>query len=227
MGEDGLRPDRSVVRVFVRPYASSIPLGFFSFGIGMLLLGASALGWLPASSQHTTGIFLAAFVFPLEATATIFAFLARDTFSAAGFGLFSTSWLSVGLAYLATAPGGRNPAVGVYLIGFSVAISTLAVAAMSGKPLVGGILAAASVRGFLDGAYQLGAPHVWYAVEGGIAVAIFVAAMYGGIAFLVEDVRKEEVLPVVRRGTSKVSMEEGLGAQLAQVDSEAGVRQTL
>src|SRR3954452_16730907 len=81
------------VRIVVRPYATSLALGFFAFGIGMLLLGGVSNGWLHASDRHTVGLLLAAFVFPLELVAAIFAFLARDSFGATGLGLFATSWL--------------------------------------------------------------------------------------------------------------------------------------
>lgn len=224
MSDGGLPHD---LRIVVRPYASTMPLGFLSFGIGMLLLGGQANGWLPASDQHTVGILLAAFVFPLEAVATVVALLARDTFSATGFGLFSTSWLTVGLTGLAGAPGATSRATGLYLLGFSAAIGLLAVAALAGKPLVGAILAAATARGALDGAYQFGAPHALYAASGWIAVAIFAAALYGGLAFLLEDERKRQVLPVFRRGSSRAALEGGLAEQLRQVGEEAGVRQAL
>ena len=224
MSRDGIPRE---TRIVVRAYGSSIPLAFFSFGIGMLMLGGQGIGWLAPSDQHTVGIVLAAFVFPLETTATIFALLARDTFSATGFGLFSSSWLTVGLTDLATAPGQTSPAVGLYLLGFAAAIGLLGLAAFAGKPLVAAILLAATARGALDGAYQLGAPHWAYTAGGWIAFAIFLAALYGGLAFLLEDERKQPVLPVFRRGTSSEAMEGGLSDQLRQLGDEAGVRQTL
>src|SRR2546423_13399675 len=88
-------------RIFLRPIGSGLPLGFFSFGIGMLLLGCSAIGWIPVSEQKDVGMFLVGFVFPLELVATVFAFLARDTLGATTLGLFTTSWLALGR--------GRNP----------------------------------------------------------------------------------------------------------------------
>jgi TM2 domain-containing membrane protein YozV len=74
------------VRIVVRPHATSLALGFFSFGIGMLLLGGVANGWLHPSDRHTVGLILAAFVFPLEFLSAVIAFLARDTFGATGSG---------------------------------------------------------------------------------------------------------------------------------------------
>ena len=82
----------------LRPIGSGLPLGFFSFGIGMLLLGCSAIGWIPVTEQKDIGMTLIAFVFPLELIATIVAFLARDTLGATTLGLFTTSWLTLGWA---------------------------------------------------------------------------------------------------------------------------------
>jgi hypothetical protein len=51
--------------------------------------------------------------------------------------------------------------------------------------------------------------------------------MYGGLAFLVEDVRKQTVLAAFRRGASRDSLEGDLASQLRQLGDEARVRQTL
>jgi len=51
--------------------------------------------------------------------------------------------------------------------------------------------------------------------------------MYGGLAFLLEDVQRRQVLPVFRRGSSRESIEGDLHAQLRELADEAGVRKTL
>jgi succinate-acetate transporter protein len=215
------------VRITVRPIASALPLGFFSFGLGMLLLAGAGNGWLPASEQHTVGLLLAAFVAPLEFTAAVVAFLARDTFGATGLGLFSSSWFALGLADLTGAPGELSRTLGLYEFGFAFTVAVLAVAAMLGKPLIGTIMLAAATRSALAGAYEWGAPKSANTVGSWIALAIFAVAVYGGLAFLLEDVRQETVLPVFRRGTSKESIEGNLNDQLRGVGQEAGVRQAL
>jgi succinate-acetate transporter protein len=215
------------VRIFVRPYASSLPLGFFSFGVGMLLLGGLANGWLHPSDGHTVGILLAAFVFPLETIAAVFAFLARDTFGATGLGLFSSSWLTFGLALLNSSQDTLSRALGLYEFGFAFTVFLLATAAFSGKPLIGGLLLVASVRSTLAGVHEWHGPATAWTAAGWLGVAIFALAMYGGLAFLLEDVQKEQVLPVFRRGASKDALEGDLAAQLQQLADEAGVRQAL
>lgn len=215
------------LRIVVRPYATALPLGFFSFGVGMLVLAGLGNGWLPVSDQHTAGLLLAAFVFPLETIAVFFAFLARDAFGATGLGLFSSSWLTLGLADLIGPAGVPSRAVGLYLLGFSFMVGCLAIAAFLGKPLIGMLLLLATVRGALGGAWELGAPHSLETVSAWIALVLFFGAAYGGLAFLLEDVKKESVLPVFRRGSSRDSIEGDLVTQLERIAAEAGIRQTL
>src|SRR3954454_12911247 len=89
MSGDGADPSGTPIRINVRPLASPLPLGLFSFGVGMLLLAAQTAGWVPVGQASQVGLLLAAFVFPLEAVATIIAFLARDVLAATVLGLFS------------------------------------------------------------------------------------------------------------------------------------------
>ena len=112
MSSDGRRHEDHT-RIVLRPVGSGLPLGFFSFGIGMLLLGCSAIGWIPVNEQKDVGMFLVRFVFPLELVATVFAFLARDTLGATTLGLFTTSWLALGWADIASAPGKKSITVGI------------------------------------------------------------------------------------------------------------------
>jgi uncharacterized protein len=215
------------VRIVVRPYASSLPLGFFSFGIGMLLLGGLANGWIHPSERHTVGLLLALFVFPLELVCAIFALLARDTFGATGLGLFTTSWLALGIANTQASQDSVSRAVGLYEFGFAFAVVLLAIAAFASKPLIGVIMLVAATRSALAGVHEWGGPSWAWTTAGWLGVAIFAAAMYGGLAFLLEDARKQPVLPVFRRGTSREAFEGDLRGQLDQLDSEAGVRQAL
>jgi succinate-acetate transporter protein len=215
------------VRIVVRPYGSSVPLGFFAFGIGMFLYAALDAPWLKASQGHSIGLLLAGFVAPLELVATIFAFLARDTVAAATLGLFAGSWFVGGLATMQAKPGVLDPALGYFLIAFTVVVLLLAGAAILGKPLIAVLLAVSAVRGLLSAAYELGAGPRWNHIGGWLALAIFVIAMYGGIAFLLEDARGRTVLPLARRGGSREAVEGSLSDQLRGLEDEAGVRHTL
>jgi succinate-acetate transporter protein len=193
----------------------------------MLLLGGIANGWLHPSDRHTVGVLLAAFVFPLELLAAVIAYLARDTFGATGLGLFATSWLALGLVDTQASQDAVSRAVGLYEFGFAFTITLLAIAAVAGKPIIAAILLASAVRGALAGVHEWSGPAWAWSAAGWLGIAIFVAAMYGGLGFLIEDERKTDVLPLFRRGSSKESMEAGLDVQLAELADEAGVRKTL
>jgi hypothetical protein len=220
----GLHPQ---VRVVVRPYGSSIPLGFFAFGIGMFLYAALDAPWVKTADAHTIGLILVAFVAPLEAIATVFAFLARDTVAGATLGLFGASWLVGGLTTMQAKPGILDPGVGYFLLAFTVVIVLLGAAAFLGKPFIGVLLLASAVRGLFAATYQLGGGAGWNRVGGWLALGIFAIAMYGGIAFLLEDALGRTVLPIGRRGGSKEAIDGGLADQLGGLEDEAGVRHTL
>lgn len=188
----------------LRPIGSGLPLGFFSFGIGMLLLACQAIGWISVGEQRDVGLLLASFVFPLELVATVFAFLARDTLAATTLGLFTTSWLALGLAELTTPAGSTS----------------------LGKPFFSALLGLAAVRMVIAGTYEVGGSKTLYHVAGGCALALAALAMYGGAALSLEDAGRRGVLPLFRRGQAEESFA-GYQAQLEQLEYEPGVRQQL
>ncbi len=212
--------------IVLRPVGSGLPVGFFSFGIGMLILGCQAIGWIPASEQHEGGMVLMSFVFPLEFTATIFAFLARDTLGATTLGLFTTSWLALGWSELASPPGKTSTTLAVYLLGFAFVVLLLSYLSTRGKPFFALLLLLASARMALSAIHELGGGTAVYRISGGIGIALAAVAFYGGVALGLEDAQQREVLPLFRRGAAAESFE-GLEQQLARLEAEPGVRQQL
>src|SRR2546423_4663828 len=211
-------------RIMLRPVGSGLPLGFYSFAIGMLLLGCSAIGWIPVGEQKDVGMLLIAFVFPLELLATVVAFLGRDTVGATTLGLFTTSWLALGWTDFASPPGKTSITLGIYLFGFATAALLLALMSTLGKPFFSVLLLVAVARMVLSGYYQVGGSHEWYAVSGGFALALAALAMYGGTALGLEDARQRELLPPFRRGGAHRAFQ-GFQAQLERLEAEPGVRQ--
>jgi len=225
MSTDGSR-HREQTRIMLRPIGSSLPLGFYSFGIGMLLLGCTGIGWIPVSEQKNVGMMLIAFVFPLELVATVFAFLARDTLGATTLGLFTTSWLTLGWADYSAAPGTKSVTLGIYLFGFATVALLLALMSTRGKPFFTLLLTAAVTRMVLAGYWEIGGSHGWYKVAGGFGIALAALAMYGGTALALEDVSQQELLPLFRRGAADEAFQ-GFEAQLERLEAEPGVRQQL
>jgi len=103
----------------------------------------------------------------------------------------------------------------------------LALAAVPSKPMFSAILGLASARFVATGLYEATGAHALAVVAGAIGLALVPAALYGGAALLIEDVRQRTVLPVFRRGPARRSIEGGLWEQLARLGREAGVRQQL
>jgi hypothetical protein len=215
------------VRITVRPYGSVVPLGFLAFGIGMFLYAAFDAPWIPATQGKDIGLMLVTFVAPLEGVAAIVAFLARDTLAGVALGLFTGSWLMTGFATMQAKPDTLSSAQGYFLIAFSIAVGLLSLVAWLGQPLIATLLTVAVVRGLFSAVYQLGGGQGWNHAAGWIALAIFCVAMYGGLAFLLEDAKGHAVLPIGRRGSSREAIEEGLESQLAGLADEPGVRKHL
>jgi succinate-acetate transporter protein len=224
MSSDGRHVDHT--RIMLRPIGSALPLGFFAFAIGMLLLGCSAIGWIPVGEQKDVGMLLIAFVFPLELIATIVAFLARDTLGATTLGLFAASWLAFGWADHSSPPGTTSVAIGIYLFGFATAASLLAVLSVRGKPFFSVLLAVSVARMVLAGVYEVGGSHEWLEIAGGFAIGLAVLAMYGATALALEDTLQRELLPLFRRGGAQEAFQ-GYDAQLERLEAEPGVRQQL
>ena len=225
MSSDGRRHHEQT-RIMLRPVGSGLPLGFFSFGIGMLLLGCQAIDWIPVGEQRDVGLLLASFVFPLELVATIFAFLARDTLGATTLGLFTTSWLALGLSELTSPAGSTSVTLGIYLFGFATAVLLLALLSTMGKPFFSVLLAIAAARVVLSGAYEVGGGKTLFHLAGGCGIALAALAMYGGTALALEDAKQRELLPLFRRGQAEASFD-GFEAQLERLEAEPGVRPQL
>jgi succinate-acetate transporter protein len=220
-------PPRTEIRTVVRPLANPLPLGLLSFGIGMLLLGAQTAGWAPSGEAPQFGLLVAAFVFPLEGTAALMAFAARDTLAATVLGIFTTSWLALGLSLIVEPPGARSVALGFYLLGFAAAVGSLAVAAVAGKPLIAMLLTLSAARAVLDGLYEVTGATSLRDAAGYVAAALALGAWYVGIAFLLEDLRGEALLPTVRRGAGLSAVDGDPTRGPAHAVGEPGVREQL
>jgi succinate-acetate transporter protein len=225
MDGNGRRHEEQV-RIFLRPIGSALPLGFFSFAIGMLLLATQAIAWIPVAEQADVGRALVAFVFPLELVASVVAFLARDTLGATTLGLFATSWLLLGWSDISSPPGRTSVTLAIYLFGFATAVLILALMSTLGKPFFSLLLSVACARMVVAGYVQIGGSQTWEHVAGWIGIALTVLALYGGAALGLEDARRRELLPLFRRGGADQAFQ-GFEAQLDRLESEPGVRQQL
>lgn len=220
-------PPEAMTRIMLRPLASSLPLGFFAFGAGSILLTALELYWVPVSQGKDLMLLVLAFVAPLELLAGIFAFLARDSGAGTALLLLGAAWAAVSLTVLTGPPGGRSLALSVFLLTLAPMMLVLCAASLKAKPLFGILLAVGAARFALTGVYQATGISAWQTTAGWIGPPLAAFSLYGGLALLLEDSASRTVLPLGRRGRARTSLEGDIGNQIEHAEREAGVRRQL
>ncbi len=216
-----------MTRIVLRPLASPLPLAFFAFGAGSLMLSGLQLGLLPTSETRSVAIVQAAFVFPPMALAAVLAFLSRETLGATIMALISASWLANGLIDLSIPPASPSATQGLLAIALAAILLLVGAGAVFGKPLLGLVIALASARFATTGLYELTAATALQSTSGVLGCLIAAIALYGGLALGLEDLQGKTVLPIGRRGAARRAFEGDLGEQVGPVESEAGVRKQL
>jgi succinate-acetate transporter protein len=216
---------QAATRIFLRPIASPLALGFLALGGATLVLSGSQLGWFAPQDSFYVALALMAFGAPLQLLSSIFGFLARDPAAATGLGVLAASWFTIGLVKLNSAPAATSAVLGVFLVFVGAALLVPAVGAAFGKLVPAIVLLTAAARFFLTGLYQLSAnPGLQYAA-GIVGLVLLGVAFYAALALEIEDVRRKTVLPVLRVG--KTPMEGSVEDQSVGVGYEAGVREQL
>lgn len=215
------------MRITVRPLGTSLPLGFIAFGVGTTLLSAVQNGWVPVVQSKQTAIVFLAFVAPLELIASLFAFPGRDATAAAALGIFGALWLALGWNLLVAVPGSTSVALGVFLLTVSGFILLLAAVSVADKPILTILLSLAVLRFALSGAYEATRSKSVELAAGWSGLPLALAALYGALALVLEDTRRQTVLPLLRRGPSRRALQSGLPEQFRGIEHEAGVRKQL
>lgn len=214
-------------RVVLRPIASSLPLGFFAFTVGTVLLSAIELTWTPVATTAQVAVLVLAFVAPLEVLSGLFAFLARDSGAATGLTTLGAAWAATAINLLHGPPGALSRPLAIFLLVLSLLMFVMSATAVLGKPLFGVLLVLGGCRFALTGVYQatgiVGVEHA----AGWLGVPLAVFALYGGLALLLEESYQRMVLPLGRRGRARSSLEGTFAHQVQQAEQEAGVRRQL
>jgi succinate-acetate transporter protein len=225
--DDGRPASEAQFRVVLRPLASSLPLGFFAFTVGTVLLTAVELNWSPAATTAQVAVLVLAFVVPLEALSGIFAFLARDTGAATGLTTLSAAWAATAVTLRQGPPGALSAPLAIFLIVLAAVMLVMSATALTGKPLFGLLLVIGAARFALTGAYQATGSTPVEQAAGWLGVPLAVFALYGGLALLLEESYQRTVLPLGRRGRARTSLEGGFGHQVQRAEREPGVRRQL
>ena len=95
-------------RVTLRPIAGPLALGFFGLAAATFVLSGLQLGWVEPTEGKQVALCVLAFTVPLQFTASLFGFLARDGVAATGMGLLSGIWAAVGLVTFTGKPGSTS-----------------------------------------------------------------------------------------------------------------------
>ena len=225
--EDGRQSVEEITRVVLRPLGTPLPLAFFAFGVGSLLLSGQQLGIIPLDETRVVALVLGLFVFPLQALAAVFAFLARETLGATAVGLISATWLTTAVTSYTLPPGSTTITLGIFQLSLAIVLLLLGVIGLSGKPLISAIILQGSIRYVLDGLYDLTSFGPAEIASGVFGVLIFLFVLYSGLALGLEDVKHRTVLPFGRRGEALDAIEGDIGDQIGPVEKEPGVRKQL
>ncbi len=149
-------------RVFLRPIANPLPLGFLALAAGTLLVSGLQLGWLEPQEGRSVALILLAFVFPLQLVASVFGYLGRDVVAGTGMGLLAGTWLAIALVTLtAPRPGATSDALGLFLLLAGAAMLVPCAAGATGKLVAAAVLGTTALRFALTGLYQLTASASW------------------------------------------------------------------
>jgi uncharacterized protein len=213
--------------ITLRPIAGPLALGFFGLAAATFVMSSLQLGWVEPTEGKQVALCMLAFTVPLQFTASLFGFFARDGVAATGMGLLSGIWAVIGLITFTGGPGSTSDALGLFLLVAGVAMWAPASAAFASKLVPALVLSIAGLRFLVTGLYQLTSSKAWEDTAGVIGLLLAAFAIYAAYATELEDVLKMSVLPLGRRGKGESAVRGIYAEQIANVAHEPGVRQQL
>jgi succinate-acetate transporter protein len=225
--EKTARDECASTLVTLRPIAGPLALGFFGLAAATFVMSGFQVGWIDPTEGTQVALCILAFTVPLQFTASLFGFLARDGVAATGMGLLSGIWAALALVTLAGKPGSTSGALGLFLLVAGLAMWAPASAALASKRVVALVLATAGLRFMITGVYELTTNEAWENAAGVIGLVLAAVAIYAAYAAELEDVLKRSVLPLGRRSNGELAVKGTYAQQIANVANEPGVRQQL
>ncbi|MFI9121316.1 GPR1/FUN34/YaaH family transporter [Streptomyces bikiniensis] len=213
--------------VHLRPLASPLPVGFLALAGGTFVVAGLQLEWMPPTQGEAVALVLLAFVFPLQAAASVLGFLCRDGVTATGMAVLSGTWLSLALVMLAGPPGSTSKAVGLLLLLSALALWVPVTASGAAKPVASLVMALASLRFLTTGVHELSGAEAWKHTAGVVGLVLAAVALYASFALALEDQRRRPVLPTWRHGAGADAFTGDPPSRIGEVTGEAGVRNQL
>ncbi|WP_310964680.1 acetate uptake transporter family protein [Nocardioides terrisoli] len=220
-------------RIFLRPLANPIPLGFLALVTATTVYAAMQLGWIsPAQGRLAAEVVLVLCV-PLQLVAMVLGFLCRDPVAGTGMGMLAAGWGTIALGTLTTGLPFPAPVLAVVLFTVAACLLVPCVAGW-GKPVAALVMLVSAARFVVTAVAGLASSSGWSSaltwahVAGWVGIALAVIALYAALAFELESIAKRAVLPVPRLGPARIDDEHvGLSQQHAALVREAGVRRQL
>lgn len=202
-------------------------LGLSGLVAGSLVASGIELGWVTPSERHHVALTLLAFPFLLQLTASVFAFLARDTAVGTAMGVLSGTWLATALVWVTSPPRGHSGSLGLLLLAAAFLLGATAVAAGAGKLVPGIVFMTEAVRFALAGIHELGGAHAWVSAAGIVGLVVVVMAGYTMLAVVLEAALPEPPLPLLRRARGAAAVSEPFPRHAARSEQSPGVREQL
>lgn len=225
-------PDR-VARVFLRPLATPLPMGFLALVVATTVFSAIQLGWIsPAEGVVASRVVLVLCV-PVFLLACVFGFLSRDPVAGTGMGMLAVGWGSIALASLTSHLPLPTPGEAVILYTLT-GVMLVPVVASFGKPVAGLVMGTTAARyavtatAGLASSYHWAGAATWTHAAGWVGIALAAVGLYAALAFELEGIAHKAVLPVPRAGSGRLDdAHVDLDEQVPDLLREAGVRQQL
>ena len=216
----------TATRIFLRPIANPLALGFLGLAGASVTVSGLELGWIPASETRQVGLIVLVFAPLLETIACVFGFLGRDAVASTGMGTLAGTWACIG-AVDVVAPRTVSHALGTFLFAAATAVLLAAFAAAQTKLVPAAVMLTTSIRFYLTGVYFLTDSHSWKHAAGYVGLVVALVALYAALSLEVEDIKGRTVLPTLRRARGRAVVRGDLATQVERLANEAGVREQL
>jgi succinate-acetate transporter protein len=216
----------AATRVFLRPIATPLPMGFLALAVATSVFGALQLGWIPPSQGHVAGLAALVLTAPLQLVASVLGYLARDPVTATGMAILSGTWAVLGLGTLLSPPGATSGGLGVLLLVSAAAMLIPALVGVS-KLAAAGVMALTAVRFGVTGWYELTGTATAETTAGAVGIALAVLAFYAALALELEGAWRHTILPVGRTGLAAKAAHGEQVFDSAELAREPGVRPRL
>jgi succinate-acetate transporter protein len=215
------------VVITLRPIGAPTSLGLYGLGAATWTLAGLQLGWIPAEQGKTVALVLLGFAFVAQLLASVFGFLGRDGTVGTAMAVLALTWLVTGSILHSSPPGATSKTLGLFLLFSAVTMLLVSITASTSKRVLAAVFLLAALRFAATAGYELSSSTGWERLSGVLGVALLLLAVYTAFGAGLEDALGRTVLPLGRRGSGEVATNGSLPDQVADVATEAGIRNKL